>query len=486
MTASAASSGASRIRRARLVERRHDRRAARLAGQDALLARDPAGHRERVAVGDAHPAVDRGRVEGAREEVLADALGQVGSGGVARQDGALGVGADDPDGGVLGAQVVDRAADRAARPDAGHEVGHAAVRLAPDLGSRRALVGQGVLHVPVLVGLEGARDVAREPRGDRVVALGRLGGHVGGAEHDLRAVGAQQRLLLGRLLVGHDEDAAVALERGRDGQAVAGVAARRLDDGAARLEQPGPLGGLDHGQPDAVLDRAAGVEHLELGQDERLAIGGAEDVQVTRDAGQADERRVARPGRGWTPRSASRPSIGRAPRAAWSAEGVGQPAPVFARARRRLGRAMGFGDGVDGQGLEAGSHRVRRVALVDGWRPLSDASAARSRADRRQDRASGCVDRGRARACRRRRWARWARRMRSAEVADAGRERPGLARRHGRRRARGRARRRRRRRRPRGPPRRGRSKASGPPPGRMGTTPPRRRKQPRGASASAP
>ena len=106
----------------------------------------------------------------------------------------------------------------------------------------------------------------------RVVALGRLGRDVGRAQDDLGAVGPQQLLLLGRLLVGHDEDAAIALERRGDGQAVAGVARRRLDDRAARLEQARALGRLDHRQADPVLDRAAGVEHLELGEEQRLAL----------------------------------------------------------------------------------------------------------------------------------------------------------------------------------------------------------------------
>ena len=42
------------------------------------------------------------------------------------------------------------------------------------------------------------------------------------------------------------------------------------------LSRPGALGRLDHRQPDAVLDRAAGVEHLELREDERLALRGPE------------------------------------------------------------------------------------------------------------------------------------------------------------------------------------------------------------------
>ena len=154
-------------------------------------------------------------------------------------------------------------------------------------------MGQGVLDVPVLVRLEGAGDVTRQSRGDRVVALGRFGSHVGRAEHHLGTVGTQEGLLLGRLLIGHDEDAAVAFECRGDGQAVAGVTARRLDDRAARLEEAGSLGGLDHGQSDAVLDRAARVEHLQLGQDERLPIRRPDDIQVTRDTGQSDQRRVA-------------------------------------------------------------------------------------------------------------------------------------------------------------------------------------------------
>ena len=56
------------------------------------------------------------------------------------------------------------------------------------------------------------------------------------------------------------------------------------------LSRPVPLGRLDHRQPDAVLDRAARVEHLELGEDQRLAVGRAE---VAGDAGEPDERRVA-------------------------------------------------------------------------------------------------------------------------------------------------------------------------------------------------
>ena len=224
MTASRAASPSSRMSRRASSRRRDQRGAAGLAGEDPLLPRDSAGHRERVPVRDAHPPIDDRRVVGAREEVLADALGQVRAGRVAGEHGALRVRADDHEVGLLRLQVARRAGDRAARADARDEVRDPALRLSPDLRPGRLLVGRRVLLVPVLVGLEGARDVAREPGRDRVVALGRLGLDVRGAQDDLRAVGPEQRLLLGRLLVGHHEDAAVALERGGDREAVPGVA----------------------------------------------------------------------------------------------------------------------------------------------------------------------------------------------------------------------------------------------------------------------
>ena len=79
----AARAGSSAMSTPRLVERRQHRGAGRLAGEDPLLAGHPAGHRERVPVGDPDPAVDDGRVVRAREEVLADPLLEVRPGRVA-------------------------------------------------------------------------------------------------------------------------------------------------------------------------------------------------------------------------------------------------------------------------------------------------------------------------------------------------------------------------------------------------------------------
>ncbi len=53
------------------------RRARRVAGEDAFLARDAAGHDRRVAVGDLLEVIDQAEVDVLRQEVLADAFGDV-------------------------------------------------------------------------------------------------------------------------------------------------------------------------------------------------------------------------------------------------------------------------------------------------------------------------------------------------------------------------------------------------------------------------
>src|SRR5690606_36404595 len=134
-------------------------------------------------------------------EVLADARDEVahhlvlGGGGVDRADR---VGADDLDVGVALLEVAPDAGDRAAGAHAGDQVRDPALGLLPQLGAGGAVVGLRVGRVEVLVGLERAGDLGREPVGDRVVGLGGLGLDVGRADDDFGAVGAQQvDLLLG-------------------------------------------------------------------------------------------------------------------------------------------------------------------------------------------------------------------------------------------------------------------------------------------------
>ena len=120
----------------------------------------------------------------------------------------------------------------------------------------------------------------------RVVGLDRHRAH----DH-VGAVGLQQPDLLGRHLVGDHEDAAVAPLGRHDGQAHAGVAGGGLDDGAAGPEQALVLGPGDHGQGGAVLDAAAGVEHLQLGRHRAgQPLGHPVQPQEGRVADQVDQR----------------------------------------------------------------------------------------------------------------------------------------------------------------------------------------------------
>ena len=112
------------------------------------------------------------------------------------------------------------------------------------------------VRVGVLVGLEGAGDLGDEAIRDGVVGARvlRLDGRRG--DDDLGAVRAQHRSLVFRDLVGDDEDAPVAALLGDERQPDAGVAARRLDDRAAGLQQAVALGRVDDVAGDAVLGRS--------------------------------------------------------------------------------------------------------------------------------------------------------------------------------------------------------------------------------------
>ena len=254
-----------------------------------------AGHDRGVAVGHLLEVIDQGEVHVLREEVLADALGDVRVDLVLVEDPGflvllehrpVGVDAPGLHRGLLLLQVLGRAADGAARADAHHEVVDLAAGLLPDLGARLLVVRLRVRRVVVLVGLPRIRRLALEARRHRVVRPRILGIHVGGTHDDLGAERAKGVHLLLRLLVGGGEDALVALHDGRDGQAHAGVAGRALDDRAARLQLPRLLRVLDHLDGHAVLDRVAGIDGFDLGQDVGLddALGNAVE---------ANERRVA-------------------------------------------------------------------------------------------------------------------------------------------------------------------------------------------------
>ena len=169
---------------------------------------------------------------------------------------------------------------------------------------------------------------------------------------------------------------------------------RRLDDRAARPEQAGALGGLDHRQADPVLDRAAGVEHLELGEDQRLAVGRAEIAGDARDA-----RRAAccRRGRGSTGRT---PSAARIPRRV-GRSGRGRRFPALVPVQRPGLRRSQVSRRGAGAGVRAGRRRrVERPRPPAPAAPRSARSAGgRARAPRGSPRAAASRP-GRRRAAR--------------------------------------------------------------------------------------
>src|SRR5581483_2150425 len=102
-----------------------------------------------------------------RPGVLADALDEIGMDvrvagrGV---DRALRIGADDQHLRLVLLEVLAYAADRASGPDRHDDrVDRAAVGLLPDLRAGALVVRARVVHVRVLVGLETAGDLLREP-----------------------------------------------------------------------------------------------------------------------------------------------------------------------------------------------------------------------------------------------------------------------------------------------------------------------------------
>ena len=86
-------------------------------------------------------------------------------------------------------EVAADAGDGAAGADAGDEGGDLALGLLPDFRAGGAVVDLGVGEVGELVGPPGAGDLAGQPVGDAVVALGRVGRDVGRRDDDLGAVG---------------------------------------------------------------------------------------------------------------------------------------------------------------------------------------------------------------------------------------------------------------------------------------------------------
>ncbi len=195
------------------------------------------------------------------------------------------VAAHDADRGVLLLEIVPHTGHRPASAGRRDEMRDAAARLLPQLGTGRRLVGGGVGLVVELVGEHGVRRLVGDPLRHHDVVVRMVGRHGGRGHNHLGAERLEQTDFLLRHLVGHREDALVAFDRGGDGQADARVAARALDNGAARLEAALALEALDDRNADPILDRPARIENLGLGEHR--------GPDPAREAVEPDERRPA-------------------------------------------------------------------------------------------------------------------------------------------------------------------------------------------------
>ena len=172
--------------------------------------------------------------------------------------------------GLLLLEVARHAAERAARARRADERVDAAVGLVPDLRAGGGVVRVAIRGVVELVAADGALDFRGNARRELLVVVV-VGVRDGLDDLHLGAERAQQRRLLGRLVVRHHDHAAIAAGIAEVREADAGVAGRALDQRAAGLEQPPALEVLEDAAGGAVLHRAAGVQELGLAED--LAAG---------------------------------------------------------------------------------------------------------------------------------------------------------------------------------------------------------------------
>jgi hypothetical protein len=141
-----------------------------------------------------------------------------------------------------------------------------------------------IVRIAELVGEECAGNLRRKPRSDVLVILRVTLADIGARDPHVGTQRLQLQHLLGRHLVRDDEHDRIALCARDQREPEPRVAGGRLDDGAAGLQLAAALGALDHREPDAVLDRAAGILRFELQQ--QRAGPGIEPRNL-------DQRRVA-------------------------------------------------------------------------------------------------------------------------------------------------------------------------------------------------
>ena len=253
------------------LERGMERGPCRDSHQDALLFRDPPGCSACVLVGDLEHLVDQLSLQDIRHEACADALNLVRPGLAATQHrGVYWFDSNGFEAWLATLDHVGHAGDGAAGADAGDEHVDLSVRVVPDF-----LGGRPAVHLRV----GGIGELLQE---QVALLLGELPCLVDGGAHpalargqdELGAKSGEHPAPFEAHRFRHRQDEPVAPRGCDERQSDARVATGGLDEGHARLQHAITLGGLDHGEPDAVLDAGAGVEALELGDDLGVQAGG--------------------------------------------------------------------------------------------------------------------------------------------------------------------------------------------------------------------
>ena len=161
----------------------------------------------------------------------------------------------------------------------------------PDLGAGPSLVGKRIRRVAELVHVKRARNLRGQTRRHVLVILRMTARDVRARQPHFSPERANVRDFFLRHFVGNNQDGPVTFCAADQGQAQTGVASSRFDDRSAGLQFPIALGGFDHRERDAILDRSARVVVFEL--EKELAETGVEprDFDQRRVANQRKDRR---------------------------------------------------------------------------------------------------------------------------------------------------------------------------------------------------
>jgi hypothetical protein len=197
---------------------------------------------------------------------------------------ARGVGQHDLDLGCDAGEISRDTGERAAGADAADDGIEVVIHLLPDFWRRGLLVRAGIGRIAELVDVEGVGRLARETLRQVTIVFRMSLADIRAGQHHLGAHGPEVKDLLLAHLVGNDEEQPITFLRRHQREPEPGVARRCLDQRAAGRQPAVTLGRLDEIEPDAILDRAAGILILEL--EKKPARAGVE----VRDG---DHRRMA-------------------------------------------------------------------------------------------------------------------------------------------------------------------------------------------------